>query len=408
MERAFPVIPGVHAAMTEIPFLPDRRTLLAAALAGPMAPAARLFAAPVGTPRLLVLFLRGAYDAASVLVPNSPFYAQSRPRLAIAQPIPLDADWGLNPVLAPSLLPFWKRRELAFIPFAGTPDMSRSHFGTQDTVEYGQPLDPAIGRARNTATGFLNRLAAELSGDSPMAFTNSLPLAFRGPIAVPNVVPSAGAGPVDARRNALLARMYAGDNELGNQVTQGIATQQVVSDALAKEMLMAGGGAIGASVFEKMARQIGAVMRGRPNLCFADVGGWDTHVGQRGALDFRLGVVGKGLAGFAEALGPAEWKNTTVVVISEFGRTFRENGSGGTDHGHGTTFWVLGGNIRGGRIAGEQVKVARATLNQDRDFPVLNEVRGVFGGLFQQLYGLDKSRIARVFPGAPPLNLGLV
>ena len=408
MERALPVIPGVHAAMTENPFSLDRRTLLAAALAGPMAPAARLFAAPVGTPRLLVLFMRGAYDAASVLVPTGPFYAQSRPRLAIAQPIPLDADWGLNPVLAPTLLPFWKRRELAFIPFAGTPDMSRSHFGTQDTVEYGQPLDPALGRARDTRTGFLNRLAAELSGESPMAFTNQMPLAFRGPIAVPNVVPSEKVGKTDARRNALLARMYAGDKELGNQVTQGISTQQEVSEALTKEMLMSGGGAIGASVFEKMARKIGAVMRGRPNLCFADVGGWDTHVNQRGALDYRLGVLGKGLAGFAEALGPAEWEKTTVVVISEFGRTFRENGSGGTDHGHGTTFWVLGGNVRGGRIVGEQVQVVQATLNQDRDFPVLNEVRGVFGGLFQQLYGLDKTRIDRIFPNAPPLKLGLL
>lgn len=386
----------------------DRRTLLAAALAGPMLPGARLFAAPAGSPRLLVLFLRGAYDAASVLVPSSGFYREARPTLAIARPIPLDADWGLNPVLAPALLPFWKRGELAFIPFAGTHDMSRSHFGTQDTVEFGQPLDPASGRARDTRTGFLNRLTAELSGDSPMAFTNRLPLAFRGQVAVPNVVPSAKAGRVDPRRNDLLAQMYARDKGLGTQVNEGIAAQQQVSAALAKEMVMSAGGAIGASDFERTARRIGTVMRGRPNLCFADVGGWDTHVSQKGALDFRLGVLGRGLAGFAEALGPAEWRNTTVMVISEFGRTFRENGSAGTDHGHGTTFWVLGGNVRGGRILGRQVKVARATLNQDRDFPVLNEVRGVFGGLFQRLYGLDATRVARVFPGARPLELGLV
>lgn len=395
--------------MTGLDLRLDRRMLLAATLAGSMAPAVQLFAAPANTPRLLVLFLRGAYDSASVLVPNSGFYAESRPTLAIPRSgpgaaIPLDRDWGLNPVLAPSLLPFWKRRELAFIPFAGTPDMSRSHFETQDTVEYGQPL----GRSRDTRTGFLNRLASELAGSNPMAFTNRLPLAFRGPLPVPNVVPKASSGHVDPRRNAALSLMYADDKLLGPQVKEGIAAQQQVSAALANEMATAGRGAIGGSSFEQGARHIGKIMRGRPNICFADVGGWDTHVGQRGSLDFKLGFLGRGLAGFAEELGPAEWRNTTVVVISEFGRTFRENGSMGTDHGHGTVFWVMGGNVRGGRIIGEQVKIAATTLNQGRDYPVLNEVRSVFGGLFQQLYGFDATRVGRIFPGARPLNLGLV
>ncbi len=387
----------------------DRRTLLAAAMAGAMAPSARLFAAPAGAPRLLVLFLRGAYDSASVLVPNSSFYAESRPTLAIPRrgpgaAIALDGDWGLNPVLAPSLLPFWQKRELAFIPFAGTPDLSRSHFETQDVIEYGQPP----GRVRDTRSGFLNRLAVELTGASPMAFTSQLPLAFRGSAAVPNIVPVGGTGSADPRRNAALAAMYANDRVLGPNVREGIAAQQQVSAALAEEMVTSARGAIGGSNFERAARRIGTIMRGRPNLCFADVGGWDTHVGQRGALDYKLGFLGRGLAGFAEALGPAAWRNTTVVVISEFGRTFRENGSQGTDHGHGTVFWVLGGNVRGGRIVGEQVKLAAATLNQGRDYPVLNEVRGVFGGLFRKLYGLDAARSGRIFPGAPLLDLGLV
>jgi uncharacterized protein (DUF1501 family) len=395
--------------MTGEDFALDRRMLLAAALAGPMAPVARVLTAPPGTPRLLVLFLRGAYDSASVLVPNGSFYAEARPTLAMARggpggAVPLDGDWGLNPVLAPSLLPFWERGELAFIPFAGTPHMSRSHFETQDIIEFGQPL----GRDRDTRTGFLNRLAAELSGNSPMAFTNRLPLVFRGPVPVPNVVPSAGATLINPRRNSHLARMYAGDKTLGTQVNEGIAAQQLVSAALAEEMVMAGGGAITGIGVEKTTRGMGTVMRGAPSLCFADVGGWDTHVNQRGALDFRLGVLGRGLAGFAEALGPAVWKDTTVVVISEFGRTFRENGAAGTDHGHGTTFWVMGGGVKGGRIVGSQVKLTRAALNQDRDLPVLNEVRSIFGGLFKRKYGLDAERLERVFPGAQPLDLGLL
>jgi uncharacterized protein (DUF1501 family) len=97
-----------------------------------------------------------------------------------------------------------------------------------------------------------------------------------------------------------------------------------------------------------------------------------------------------------------------VVVLSEFGRTFRENGNRGTDHGHGTAYWILGGSVRGGRIAGERVRVSRSTLFQDRDFPVLNEYRGVLGGLFGRMYGLDAARLAQVFPGATPCDLALI
>jgi uncharacterized protein (DUF1501 family) len=96
------------------------------------------------------------------------------------------------------------------------------------------------------------------------------------------------------------------------------------------------------------------------------------------------------------------------MVVSEFGRTFRENGNKGTDHGHGSVYWVLGGSINGGRVAGEQMKVERANLFQDRDYPVLNEYRGVLGGLFVSLWGLSSDQIQRVFPGSTPLDLNLV
>lgn len=161
---------------------------------------------------------------------------------------------------------------------------------------------------------------------------------------------------------------------------------------------------------EQEARRIGRFMRDSYNLGFVDVGGWDTHVGQGGAsgmLANRLGQLGRALAGYADAMGPA-WKQATVVVISEFGRTFRENGNKGTDHGHGTVYWVLGGNVQGGRIAGRQVQVRRDTLFQDRDYPVLNEYRALFAGLFSRLYGLPPARLAQVFPGTTPLELKLV
>jgi uncharacterized protein (DUF1501 family) len=95
-------------------------------------------------------------------------------------------------------------------------------------------------------------------------------------------------------------------------------------------------------------------------------------------------------------------------VLSEFGRTFRENGNGGTDHGHGSVYWVLGGRINGGRIAGEQVRVEHGSLFQDRDYPVLNNYRGVLSGLFGRLWGLAPQQLDLIFPGAAPLNLNLV
>ena len=96
------------------------------------------------------------------------------------------------------------------------------------------------------------------------------------------------------------------------------------------------------------------------------------------------------------------------MVISEFGRTFRENGDVGTDHGHGSAWWVMGGQVRGGRLAGAQVAVSEATLNQNRDFPVLTDYRSLLGGLFQRLYGLSGASLAEVFPQARPKDLGLV
>ena len=121
----------------------------------------------------------------------------------------------------------------------------------------------------------------------------------------------------------------------------------------------------------------------------------------------RLDELGQGLAVYAEEMGPM-WDNTVVVVLSEFGRTFRENGNRGTDHGHGSVHWVLGGTVRGGRVAGEQQAVTSATLFQNRDYPVLNEYRAMLGGLFSRMYGLNAQQVAQVFPGAVAKDLQLV
>jgi uncharacterized protein (DUF1501 family) len=193
-------------------------------------------------------------------------------------------------------------------------------------------------------------------------------------------------------------------------VNEGFVVRDGMMQELAAEMEAASRNAITARGFELEAQRMARLMRGKYNVGFVDVGGWDTHVGQGGAegnLANRLEALGRGIASFSTEMGAA-WNDTVVVVLSEFGRTFRENGNRGTDHGHGTVYWVAGGGIRGGRVVGEQVAVQQSTLHQNRDYPVLNEYRALLGGLVARLYGLSDAQIARVFPGASAKDLGLV
>ena len=285
--------------------------------------------------------------------------------------------------------------------------MSRSHFETQDAVELGQPLDGS----RNFGSGFMSRLAGQLGAVQPIAFTDQLPLIFRGGAPIPNVaINQVGKPGVDAREVRLIEGMYQGQ-PLAPAVKEGFVVRDEVYSTISAEMAAASRGAVSPKGFELSARRIAGLMRDRFNLGFVDVGGWDTHVNQGAATGYlagRLAELGRGLAGFADEIGPPAWNQTTVVVISEFGRTFRENGDKGTDHGHGGAFWVLGGGIKGGRIVGRQVELTQATLNQGRDYPVLNDYRGVFGGLVARIYGLPPARLQAVFPQAQPLNLALV
>jgi uncharacterized protein (DUF1501 family) len=395
----------------------DRRQFLLAATAA--APAlmlgGKVFAAPASSPRFLLVFLRGGYDANNMLVPYaSDFYYESRPSIALAKPDAgnskavraLDANWGLTPALAASMGPLWDKRQLAFIPFSGTDDLSRSHFETQDNIEAGE-----AGDARNYGSGFMGRLSGVLRGAPPIAFTDALPLSFRGAGDIPNISLKGGGKAVfDDRQSKILASMYEGTS-LQAAATDGLQLRQQVAQDLQTEMVAASRGAVNARGFAQQGQRMATLMRDRFRLGFVDVGGWDTHVNQGGAdgqLANNLDNLGQGLASFADGLGEAEWNNTVVVVVSEFGRTFRENGNKGTDHGHGTTYWVLGGKINGGRVAGQQVAINAGSLLQNRDYPVLNNYRDVLGGLMRRTYGLSESNLATVFPGSKPRDLQLV
>ncbi len=390
----------------------------------------QLFAAPgAADAKFLLVFLRGGYDAANVVIPvGSDFYYESRPTIALPRPDAANqqaaislarADeavtWGLHPSLKDTMLPLWQKGQLAFIPFAGTADLTRSHFETQDSVEGGMPVVAVGAPPRAYGSGFLNRLAAALDGaGNPVAFTDGLPVIMTGDVVVPNVsLKGTGRAPFDDRQTKLFLSMYEG-TRFEPLIAEGFDLRKTVADQAemmaSNEMQAANRNAMTATGFELEARRMAGLMKDRFNVGFIDVGGWDTHVNQgnaQGQLANLLASLGKGLAGFADQMDSA-WSRTIVVVISEFGRTFRENGTRGTDHGHGSVYWVLGGALQGGRMVGDQVAVSPGTLNQNRDFPVLTEYRSLLGGLFKRIYSLDRARLERVFPNATAQDLGLV
>ncbi len=395
-----------------------RRTLLQAGLlATGLSNGIQLHAAGTSQNRFLLVFLRGGYDAANLLVPtSSDFYYEKRPTIAIAKPdagnlqssIMLDANWGLHPALRESVAQLFARREAAFIPFAGTNDTSRSHFETQDSMEAGF-ASQSLGAV---SSGFLNRLTQVLGG-TPISFTDALPTVFKGDLAVPNIsLKGLGKPAFDLRQSGVLASMYQG-HHLEIAAREGLDLRQTVAREFDQEMQMANRGAISAKGFGLEARRIARLMRERYQIGFVDIGGWDTHLNEgaaQGPLANNLADLGRGLSVFEQEMGAA-WKQTVVVVVSEFGRTLRENGTRGTDHGHGTVYWVLGGSLSsssGGKVIGEQQLVDRSTLFQDRDYPVLNEYRAIMAGLFSRMYGLSPSDLERVFAGVKARDLGLI
>jgi uncharacterized protein (DUF1501 family) len=392
----------------------NRRDFMRAGLGSALALAgARLWAAEAAGAKLLVVMLRGAYDGASLLVPHSSeFYYRSRPGIAVPGPgsglpnaaLRLDADWALNAAVRDSLHPLYAARQAVFIPFSGSGDASRSHFQAQDLMEMGQ----RDGGAPDYSSGFLNRLVEALGSDpraGGIAFTNNLTPVFKGAVAVPNVSLRGMRNALPQAESERIAAMYGG-TRLAAMAVAGMETRREVSARLEAEMADSARGAGAARAFEGQARLVGKLMRDKPSysIGFVDVGGWDTHVDQgpvEGALARNLEGLAAGLAAFTREMGTL-WPNTVVVVLSEFGRTVRENGNRGTDHGHGNTLWALGGGVSGGRVAGRQVPVDEAHLFQDRDFAVLNDYRGTLAYVFRRMYGLDAARLERVLPGAKP------
>src|SRR5215469_7801808 len=222
--------------------LVTRRRSLQLLLAGMTGISLRLYAAPASGPRFLLVFLRGGYDATNMLIPySSSFYYEARPTIAIARPdsaasggaLALDSNWALAPALRDSIGALYQERQVAFVPFAGTPDLSRSHFETQDNIELGQPQTGP----RDYRSGFLARLHTVLTGASSggmpaIAFTDALPLTFQGSDRIPNIsLKSVGKPAFDDRQVRILTAMYAG-HPLEPAVASGLELRREVAQAM--------------------------------------------------------------------------------------------------------------------------------------------------------------------------------
>ncbi|PTT77542.1 hypothetical protein DBR42_24995 [Pelomonas sp. HMWF004] len=375
--------------------------------------------------KLVVVMLRGAVDGLSVVAPyGEREYAASRPQIALPPPgaedglIKLDALFGLHPALLP-LKRHWDGGQLAFVHASGSPDPTRSHFDAQDYLESGTP-----GR-KSTPDGWLNRLLAALPGEPAptraISQGSTPPRIFAGTASVASL----GLGPNALQRRAIdnpqlqagLTKLYASDAQLSGTLRDTTEGRGEMAKSMASGMAsgMAPGersidpsadaGAPSARSFAADARRLGMLIRkdAHTQLAFTAVGGWDTHVNQgaaKGQLANRLASLGEGLDALSVGLGDA-LKDTVIVVVSEFGRTLRQNGTGGTDHGRGNVMWLLGGPVAGGQVLGDWPGLDRSALAEGRDLAVATDFRQVLAPVLQRHLGLTDAGLAAVFPQAP-------
>jgi uncharacterized protein (DUF1501 family) len=385
------------------------------------------FAADLGSSTdnkiLICIFQRGAVDGLSMVVPyGDPFYYQNRSDIAIAQPsqaggangaLDLDGYFGLNPALAP-LLPLYKSGALAAIQACGSPNASRSHFESQDLMESGTDED------RSVQDGWLNRLlgtcpedAANKTAFRAVSMTATTPRSLQGdedslairdldtfglagdvPVQMPGG--SAGAGGFES--------MYASavDTVLHGTAKESFDALDLLKKARTANNQPANGAAYPQSAFGRNLKQIAQLIKANVGVqvAFAEVDGWDTHANQgnsKGQLATRLTGFAQGLNALHQDLGD-RMADVVVVTMSEFGRAVHQNGNRGTDHGHGTCFFTMGGSIKGGKVYGDWPTLAPDKLFQNRDLAITTDFRDVFGEICARHFNVTVASLAKMFP----------
>jgi uncharacterized protein (DUF1501 family) len=355
--------------------------------------------------RFVVVILRGALDGLSAVPPyGDPVLAALRGEIMLPAPgqdggmLDLGGFYGLHPSLA-NLHTMYQAGELLPVHAVAGPYRVRSHFEAQDYLESGAD--------HRMTSGWLNRVLASLpkAGDEALAVGVSVPLLLRGPASVESWAPHGFAAP-EPDLYARVAALSQDDKVLGPAIAEGLrgrgfSASMIGDDQAAKDRY----------AFPALAAAVGKMLRAAagPRIAALEIGGWDTHAAQTPRLAGVLRQLDAGLAALKSGLGE-EWRQTAVLVMTEFGRTVRTNGTKGTDHGTGTVAFVLGGAIAGGRVAADWPGLGAGKLLDDRDLRPTTDLRAIAKGLLAQHLGLGAAALGNVFPdsdAAQPLG-GLV
>lgn len=371
------------------------------------------FAAGGRDARFICIVLRGALDGLSAVAPvGDPDYVGLRGDLALTldgpiPALPLDGFFALHPSM-PNFAALYKKGQAAVIHGAATGYRDRSHFDGQDVLESGQPV-PGL-----TQSGWLNRFLAGLPKGERIRPMGALGIGVVPPLIVRGPAPVLGwsapvLAPADDDLRVRLSSLYADtDPDLHLALARAIETDQLAS-ASGKRMRRQGGPANPAGMRRAAlgAARLLASEEG-PRIAGLAFEGWDTHAnegGVKGQLANRLSGLDDAIQIFADTLGEGKWKDTALMVVTEFGRTARINGSQGTDHGTGTVVFLAGGAIRGGRVIAEWPGLGDRSLYEGRDLQPTTDVRSIAKGLLADLLGAPNSYLAeQVFPGSERLE----
>jgi uncharacterized protein (DUF1501 family) len=377
---------------------------------------ARAGASGAGKKQLVVLFQRGAADGLNIVVPfGEANYYRMRPSIAIPQPkrggsdaaIDLDGFFGLHPSLAP-LEPLFHKNQLAIVHAAGSPDATRSHFDAQDYMESGTP------GVKATEDGWLDRAIGTIPEENASPFRAvamgpNLPRMLRGStgaIAIPDlrqfkVQPqtAAMANVVEGGFEAMYAQTV--DQALHGTGAETFEAIDMLRKIDASKYPPDNGADYPKSQIGQKLQQIGVMIKADigAEVLFLDCGGWDNHVnegGVQGQLSNLLRDLGQSLAVFHQDMGDRV-ADIVVVTMSEFGRTAKENGNRGTDHGHANCMFVMGGDVKGGRVYGSWPGLEQHQLNEGRDLALTTDFRSVVGEVLSKHLGVKD--LAPVFPG---------
>ena len=370
---------------------------------------------------LIALFQRGAVDGLTMIVPHGDRdYYGSRSSVAVARPaagaaettVDLDGFFGLHPAMA-SLKPVWDDKRLAIVHACGSPDTTRSHFDAQDYMESGTP------GVKSTQDGWLARGLQALRATPPSPFRavamgSQLPRALRGDVGavamgtvadfdVKQDMGRMGGGMVNARRGFESLYEQGVRDILHGTGRETFDAVKMLKSANPQRFAPDNGAQYPRGRLGESLKQIAQLIKVDVGLevAFADMGGWDTHANQgneKGQLAQRLTEFSEGLAALYRDLGD-RMADVVILTMSEFGRTVRENGNRGTDHGHATAMLVLGGPVRGGRMAGTWPGLAPEQLYEGRDLAVTTDFRNLFAEVAVRHLGVTAT--APLFPGFP-------